>query len=88
MKTGRIAIKRIFRDFKSCRWRYVSKVRAQHVRLKLTVASSTARGFSFMQPGVHSEKCFCSDGGLVSGTVNMQTLNGFYFVYRQNRLKP
>jgi len=62
------------------------KLRAQYVGRKLTVASSTARGSSFMQSGVHSEKYeyFCGDGGLISTTVNLQTLNGFYFVYRHS----
>lgn len=64
------------------------QLRAQYVRLKLTVDSNIARGSSFMQPGVHSEKYFCGDGGLIPRTVNLQTLNGFYFVYRQNWLKP
>jgi len=51
MKTGRIAIKIIFCDFKSCRWRYVSRSTVKVTRTirqtVVAVSSSTARGSSF-----------------------------------------
>jgi len=66
MKTGQITIKRNFAiskaavDFMLAEARWI--LRAQYVRLQLTVASNTARGSSFMQQGVHSEQYFCGNG--------------------------